>query len=221
MEYQRHPESEVYPEMAKAEFDLLVTSMRKHGFDEAFPIMLYDGMIVDGWNRYRAANKANVKPVFKKWEGSAKDLRDFILYANSARRHMSKSAHIQALLKSNQTAPPRKRLSDQQIARITRSAIGSVEAQKRIRSLDAEVADKVASGEMASSVADRTILGVDRSSNVQRLVVAFPKRLTERIQKRRMFAGGSEASFVQNAVKFYLDHMDEEDPLPKYGRYGG
>lgn len=215
MEYQRHPESEIYPEMEKSEFDLLVKSMRVRGYDSLYPIMLYEGMIVDGWNRYRASNVANVKPVFKHFEGKPAELRDFIMYVNSARRHLTKAQHIQALLKANQTTPASKRLSDEQISRITRASMQLVGEQRRIRLKDEGIADKVASGAIASSVAERTILGRDTHSSYGRLTVTFPTRMTNRIQRRRMYEGEGEVRFVQKAIKYYLDRMDLEDPMPK------
>ena len=51
MEYQRHPESEIYPrdKVAKAG---LVYDMKRNGFNPAFPILTHDDKIIDGWHRY-------------------------------------------------------------------------------------------------------------------------------------------------------------------------
>ena len=97
----RHPESEIFPRMSSNEFQSLVASMKTHGFDGAFPIFIHDDAIVDGWHRYIAAKEAGVEPVFQEWKGDGTDVRDFVIYANSTRRHMSKAAHAQALVRSN------------------------------------------------------------------------------------------------------------------------
>ena len=66
-EYQPHPHSEIFPLMEGDEFDGLVESIAKHGLLE--PIVLYEGKILDGRNRYRAAREVGYKFVavqFKK-----------------------------------------------------------------------------------------------------------------------------------------------------------
>ena len=52
-EYAFHELANEHPLMEGDEFDNLVEDIRKHGILD--PIMLYQGMILDGRNRYRAA----------------------------------------------------------------------------------------------------------------------------------------------------------------------
>ena len=51
------------------------------------PIVLHDGMILDGGNRYRACVDAGVVPTFVTFDGD--DVVSFVLSANLHRRHMS------------------------------------------------------------------------------------------------------------------------------------
>ena len=67
MEHRRHPQSELKPSMSTHEFSALVESMKAHGFDDSFPILLFENQIVDGWQRYKAALKAGVTPAFRVW----------------------------------------------------------------------------------------------------------------------------------------------------------
>ena len=62
VEFARHPESEIFPRMSAEEYQALIQSMKDHGFDPAFPIVLFDNAIIDGWHRYQAAKEAGVKP---------------------------------------------------------------------------------------------------------------------------------------------------------------
>jgi protein gp37 len=85
----RHPLCELFPPMAQDQFDDLVASMKEHGFDPAFPIITYEDMILDGANRWRAAEKVGVRPVLRAYEGDS-PLR-FVVAANLNRRHLDES----------------------------------------------------------------------------------------------------------------------------------
>ena len=51
--YKRHPLSAIWPSIQGTEYMELVEDIRKNGVIE--PIIMLDGMILDGWNRYNAA----------------------------------------------------------------------------------------------------------------------------------------------------------------------
>ena len=57
-----HPLCTLFPRMAGDEFAALVADIRTHGLRQ--PIVLHEGMVLDGGNRYRACLDAGVVPVF-------------------------------------------------------------------------------------------------------------------------------------------------------------
>jgi hypothetical protein len=85
MELELHPLCTLFPRMAGAEFDSLVADIKLNGQRE--PIILHDGMILDGGNRYRACLAAGIEPATMKFGGG--NIVSYVLSANLHRRHMS------------------------------------------------------------------------------------------------------------------------------------
>lgn len=84
-ELELHPLCTLFPRLAGSAFDALRDDIRVNGLRH--PIVLHQGMILDGGNRYRACVDAGIEPKFAKFEGS--NLVSFVLSANLHRRHMS------------------------------------------------------------------------------------------------------------------------------------
>lgn len=83
--HELHPLCTLFPRMAGADFDALVADITANGLQN--PIVLHDGMILDGGNRYRACQVADVEPRFVQFSGDS--IVSFVLSANLHRRHMS------------------------------------------------------------------------------------------------------------------------------------
>jgi hypothetical protein len=84
--YKFHPLANRFPLMTGGQFADLIDDVRSRGLIE--PITLYEGMILDGRNRYRACLKAGVTPRFKQF-ASGNPLT-FVISMNLRRRHLSK-----------------------------------------------------------------------------------------------------------------------------------
>ena len=85
--YERHPLSALF-----APFDLkgrdfldLAADIQIRGLEQE--IVLFQGMILDGWNRYQASLKADVKPRFVEYDGD--DPWGYVASLNIFRRHWS------------------------------------------------------------------------------------------------------------------------------------
>jgi len=83
-----HPIAEIFPLMSKEDLATLTTDIARNGLLE--PIIVYEGKVIDGRNRYRACIKANVKPRFVEWPGSGNPLPR-IMSMNYCRRHLTAS----------------------------------------------------------------------------------------------------------------------------------
>jgi len=89
LKYDFHRFANTFPMMSEEELDSLTISMEKNGYLEQYPILLFEGKILDGRNRYYLANKLNIKPIFKEFEGSRLEALDFVWSSNHNRRHLS------------------------------------------------------------------------------------------------------------------------------------
>ena len=85
MDYELHPLCTLFPRLSGQEFQNLVEDIAQNGLRE--PIILHEGMILDGGNRYRACIEAGIKPEFMKFGGG--NLVAYVLSANLHRRHMT------------------------------------------------------------------------------------------------------------------------------------
>lgn len=85
MTYELHPLCTLFPRLTGAEFDTLRDDIKASGLRQA--IVLHNGMILDGGNRYRACVEAGVEPRFVQFKGD--NLVQFVLSVNLHRRHMT------------------------------------------------------------------------------------------------------------------------------------
>ena len=82
---QFHPAAEIFPMMAGADFEGLVADIRDNGQREA--IVIYNGMILDGRNRYKACQMVGIEPVTTDWNANGTP-EAFVVSKNLHRRHL-------------------------------------------------------------------------------------------------------------------------------------
>jgi hypothetical protein len=88
MAYTYHPFADVFPLLEGDDFAKLLEDIREHGQRE--PVILYDGKILDGRNRYRACLELGIPPRFDHSKASTDDeaLRESVS-RNLHRRHLT------------------------------------------------------------------------------------------------------------------------------------
>ena len=90
-----HPLADIFPLIDGLEFDALRDDIAAHGVRE--PIVLFDGAILDGRNRYRAARAAGVDCPMTEYRGD--DAAAFVVSLNIHRRHLTESQRAMAASK--------------------------------------------------------------------------------------------------------------------------
>lgn len=83
---QAHPFCEYVPVSSEAEYSELLEDIREHGFDPRFPVVIYEGKILDGRHRARACAELGIEPITVEWTPSENDTpARFVLRAQRRR----------------------------------------------------------------------------------------------------------------------------------------
>ncbi|WP_186136134.1 ParB/RepB/Spo0J family partition protein [Burkholderia gladioli] len=85
IELDLHPLCALFPRLEGVEFDALKADIAANG--QLAPIVIHDGQILDGSNRYRACIELGIEPVTTPFNGA--DLLAYVLSLNLHRRHLS------------------------------------------------------------------------------------------------------------------------------------
>lgn len=86
-ELEGHRLANYFPAIEGQEFEDLVESIRKNG--QLNPIILFEGKILDGKNRFRACQQLGINPITQEYSGN--DPLDFVIAENINRRHLTES----------------------------------------------------------------------------------------------------------------------------------
>jgi CENP-B N-terminal DNA-binding domain len=125
-DYVAHPLANTFPMIEESAFEELKADIKAHGILE--PIRLFQGMILDGRNRYKAG-KACSHPFtpadFREWVGTVAEAEAWVISTNFHRRQLTnaqKQEIIQDMIKKNPS------LGDREIARrlnVSHSTVGA------------------------------------------------------------------------------------------------
>lgn len=98
-EYKKHSLN-ILPNCNKLDYDRLQGSLRANGFDKKFPIILFEGKILDGWQRYQICEKNNIDFTTAEFEGNKKEAIKFVRESN-IRRNMTEDQIATFIIDSN------------------------------------------------------------------------------------------------------------------------
>lgn len=112
-----HPYCDAFPDLSDEELKALAADIKDNGLQN--PVWRYGGKIIDGKNRLKACDIADVKPDYREWSTKSvdplvidKELFDFVLSQNLKRRHLDASQRSMAAAKLamefDKVHPPKK-----------------------------------------------------------------------------------------------------------------
>lgn len=75
----------IFPDMMDEEYQILLSDLKQNGYDSSQPIHLFQGNILDGWNRYKACLNLNIDPEYIEFEGTEVEAMQFVMRTNKRR----------------------------------------------------------------------------------------------------------------------------------------
>lgn len=75
----------IFPEAKLEDFNRLLDDIRANGFDKTHPITIYEGEIIDGWNRQRACDEIGINPAYTTFTGTDDEAIAFVMRTNKRR----------------------------------------------------------------------------------------------------------------------------------------
>jgi hypothetical protein len=182
-EFDFHPYANIFPLMEGDEFKRFKDDLRTKKQQE--PIVMFEGKILDGRNRFNACKDLGLTPATKPYEGS--DPLGFVLSANLHRRHLNESQRAMVAAKlvttklgDNQHAKG-KPIDQPSAAKMLNVSAKSVQRAKDV--LDKAVPELVKAVEQnkvkVSAAAKKLAI---KSAEEQKKIVADPKLLAKELK---------------------------------------
>ena len=116
-----HELADVFPLLSETELNSLTEDIRQHGLRE--PIVLYQGKVLDGRNRWLACQRLGIKPATREFQGDALAALAYVWSANFHRRHLTPSQAAVAQAK-------REKLCQQYAAQVAEAKAEARQRQK-------------------------------------------------------------------------------------------
>jgi ParB-like chromosome segregation protein Spo0J len=185
--YRPHPYAELFPKLDGRALAELIEDIRQHGVRE--PIVMLDGMVLDGRNRYLAAREAGRLIPTRDFEGD--DPLGYVISLNVHRRHLSDSQR--ALVAARLADMPQGARTDlaqisaksqPQAAELLKVSRGSVQnAAKVIEHGTPALVSQVEAGNVSVSAAAKVAMLPDIEQ--QKIVAGGAKELVARATELR------------------------------------
>ncbi len=196
-----HPVADLFPMLPDDELADLAADIKTNGLLQ--PLVVKDGVLIDGRNRLAACETAGVEPVFIELNGS--DPVAYILSANLARRHMTKGQRAMAGVRAYDGI-----IKQDDAAEVVGVDQAYVSRASQVLDADPDLADQVLAGTIALNEAYGTIQERRRET----------KRLTEQRQRLRELAPDLDDQVAEGVIALTeaLQQAQEQERVEKEKR---
>jgi hypothetical protein len=215
MTYEAHPLAALFPMMSQQELQEMAANIKANGLID--PIVLYDGKILDGRNRYQACLIAGVEPRLDAYNGA--EPIQFVVSKNIHRRHLTP---IQLAVLANtianmnrggdkrskkyQSAPvPNDKISQKEAAEMTGASDRTMRLIKSIKENDPQLYEMVVAGKISAKKATEII----QTREVKRVFDAKNNKI-----KQEKFEQAAAKEFAEK-VNFEAVTNNESKPSNK------
>lgn len=211
MKYKQHPLSSAFPAMSEEKFQELKDDIEVNGVFN--PITIYEGMVIDGWHRYKAANDLGMdcpETELDEWI----DPRDFSIAQNKNRRHITMAQLAIAttdVFKWNPAGRPNNTVlrtglnkTTAELAKLSGVSETTIEKAKSVlKNASEEVKEAVKSGKIGLSKA-KAISKLPKDKQAGAIDKALPKEAPEKPVLTQYY-GPDEAELKANEMAQQAD----------------
>jgi len=192
MEYKKH-RFNIYPEMQPEEFERLRANIFANGYDKSYPIWIFEGEIIDGWNRYRACDSLGIEPYIQHFEGSAIDAMQLVIRSND-RRDLNSSQRAIIAVEAEEVVAALKAEAAKRYA----ENVGRPTKEKEIVSV-AEKSKNQKAEPLQWGYNIHSIYDLNKKESVEKIPPINPKQNKVRTQLAEAF--GTNPRYISDAFK--------------------
>lgn len=120
----------IFPEANEEDFNRLLEDIRNNGFDQSQPVIVYEGAILDGWNRYRACQAIGISPAIKTFDGDQSAALQLVMRTNK-RRNLNKGQWATIAVEAEDIINALKKEAEDRRKAGTKLSQGASSAQER------------------------------------------------------------------------------------------
>lgn len=216
LNFDYHPACQLFPTLSDEDFRALADDIKENGLLE--PIIVYNGEILDGRNRFEACEVSGVDPQFIAWNGDGSPAQ-FVISKNLHRRHLTASQRAaiayELLPMLEAEAKERQRLSkgrgvkgekycadekgkaSEHVAKIANSSSTYVELLKRADNKAPELIKEVQIGTLSAK----------NAADLSELPEAQRKEVLEKARKPK----AKVARLIRQAERNHLAALEKQD----------
>ncbi|CCJ07077.1 MT-A70 family methyltransferase [Methylocystis sp. SC2] len=222
-----HPLANIFPMIEGEDFAALTEDIRANGLREK--IKLYDGMILDGRNRYRACLEADVDPVFELFDGD--DPVAYVISLNLRRRQLDESQRAMVAarlanmrqgartdLRPSANLPEVSQPLAAQLTNVSERSVRS--ARKVIESGDDNLAAAVDRGKVAVSIAAK-IADMPAADREKVMAAAAPEHAVKKVARQKREEELADKQRALPNKKYGVIYADPEWRFETYSRETG
>jgi hypothetical protein len=203
-QYEQHPMGKLFPPLGMEQAEQLAFDIAAHGLHN--PITLFEGQILDGWNRYNACKSGGVLPKFVEFQGDDPAL--FVISQNINRRHLSITERV--MLAKQLLAVESKRAAQRQKRKAADLSASTDANKKDMGKATAKVAKAV--GVSASSV--------ERAITIEKSAIPEVQEAVESgVMSLREAARVAKLPKAEQATAMHTPKATKRRPAPKEDSY--